>query len=110
LSTTLQVPYAAPTLSITLPNPELDDVRSVDNQSRVKFGMDGSLHAFKKGNIEKLQYTFANMTKVKAQELEDFIITAAAQDIKITDYDGHIWQSEVHHTRTKLHFNWPWQH
>jgi len=89
-------PYATPTLTVSLRNPELGDSLLIENRVQVRQDMSGDLHSFRRTPVSRrLLLTFIELSKPKVQELIDFITTSAGDEIKYTDYDSVVWRGYI---------------
>jgi hypothetical protein len=90
---TLQVPYAVPTLTLTLPNPILGDSISQSLKTKFGFAMSGKILTTISRQVEKkIQYSFENLRRSHIDGLLALLDTYAGSDIKLTDYSGVIWR------------------
>jgi len=86
-------PYAAPTLSVILRDPEYGDSTLVNVRTQVRQSMSGEIHSFRRTSATRdLLLTFSEISKPKVQELIDFLTTAAGDEIKYTDYEAVVWR------------------
>jgi len=91
-----QHPYAAPTLTINIRNPNLGDSLLVENRTQVRRAMNGDLRSFTRTPVtRRILLTFSELNKAKVQELVDFLTTAAGGEIKYTDYDSVVWRGWI---------------
>lgn len=91
-----QHPYASPTLTINIRNPNLGDSLLVENRTQVRRAMNGDLRSFTRTPVtRRILLTFEELSKAKVQELIDFLTTAAGDEIKYTDYDSVVWRGWI---------------
>lgn len=91
-----QHPYASPTLTINIRNPNLGDSLLVENRTQVRRAMNGDLRSFTRTPVtRRILLTFEELNKAKVQELIDFLTTAAGDEIKYTDYDSVVWRGWI---------------
>ena len=86
-------PYAAPTLTVNIRNPALNDSILVENRVQVRRAMNGDLRSFKRTPAtRRLLLNFSELSKPKVQEIIDFLIASVGDEIKYTDYDAVGWR------------------
>ena len=91
-----QHPYAAPTLTVNIRNPDLGDSLLVENRTQVRRAMNGDLRSFTRTPVtRRLLLTFRELNKAKVQEIINFLTTAAGDEIKYTDYDAVAWRGWI---------------
>jgi len=90
---TLQWPYAAPTLTVTLPNPVLGDGEGVINPVNIKLAQDGTAYTYQnKSKYSRIVYTFNKLKQTDLDNLYTFLEDALGDVIKMTDYDANVWK------------------
>ena len=96
MSITFQYPYATPTLTLTLRNPELGDSEGLDIKIRFQITMNGEIYSHRRTPENKrLILTFRSVTKALVLELRDFIKLSSGEEIKYTDYNAVIWRGYI---------------
>ena len=91
-----QHPYAAPTLTINLRNPNRGDSLLIENRVQIRQAMNGDLHSFRRSPAtHRILLTFSELSKPKVQELIDFITASASDEIRYTDYDAVVWRGYI---------------
>lgn len=93
---TLEHPYASPTLSITLKNPEQRDTELHDIKLTLRRAMAGNIKTHIRTPVGfRLVLEFIEVLKDDLEALKDFLVASAGADIKYTDYDGVVWRCKV---------------
>lgn len=96
MSVTLQYPYTAPTLTLTLRNPELGDSEGHNVHTQFQITMDASIYSHKRTPATKrLLLTFRDLVKQTAEDLQTFIETAIGNEVKYTDHTSTIWRGYI---------------
>ena len=89
-------PYAAPTLTVNIRNPALNDSILVENRVQVRRAMNGDLRSYKRTPATtKLLLSFSELSKPKVQEIIDFLIASVGDEIKYTDYNAVVWRGWI---------------
>lgn len=90
---TFQHPYTSPTLTIELRNPDLSNSLLVENRVQVRRTMEGVLRSYIRTPVtHRLLLTLSEISKPKVQELINFLIASAGDEIKYTDYESVVWR------------------
>ena len=96
MSITFQHPYATPTLTLTLRNPELGDSLGLDIKTQFQIAMNGDIYSHRRTPANKaLMLSFKNVTKAIVAELFTFIIASAGDEVKYTDYAAVVWRGYI---------------
>lgn len=96
MSVTFAYPYAAPTVTLTLRNPDLGDGQQQDMQLNYGRAMDAGVYTYKRTPaLTKLLLTFNFLTKATVDELIDFLHQSSGREIRYTDYNGVIWRGAI---------------
>ena len=89
-------PYAAPTLTVNLRDPEKGDSLLVENRVQVRQAMNGDLRSFiRTPPTRRILLTFVELSKPKVTELIAFLTASAGAEIKYTDYDAVVWRGWI---------------
>ena len=89
-------PYPTTTLTVSLRNPELGNSVLTENRVQVRQDMSGNLHSFRRTPASiHLLLTFTELSKPKVQELINFIVASAGDEIKYTDFDAIVWRGYI---------------
>lgn len=101
-----EAPMPAVEASIFLPNPAFGDNESLTDSVQVKRAMDGTLYSYikTKNGRRRLQWSF-RMTRNRALQLRQFILTYAASQIRVTDHNNRVWVG--YFTINPFEFNTP---
>lgn len=92
MSITLSYPIINPTLTLELPNQNID--YTISKEAPLNYGraMDGTFYTYKKTTFKKIfTYTFNSLLQSKLTEIETFILTTAGSLIKLVDNDEDIY-------------------
>lgn len=88
----LQAPHSLIQTTILLPNPSFGDPQSLKDALVSKTARSGITRTHIKTTDRRLlSYTF-NLTREKAEELKQFIISYAGEEIRIT-WKGEVWKA-----------------
>ena len=91
-----EYPYASPSVTLTLRDPELGDSLEHNTQVRHAQDMGGGVHTFKyTPATRRYLWTFKSIMMSKAQEVKDFMNQSAGREIKVTLYDSTILRGRV---------------
>jgi len=93
---TLKYPYGAPTLIVTIQNPEFNDSYDVDHRLSFKVDMAGLVRTYKIiPETKKLLLTFGSMPRTMLENLKNFIHLSAGSLIELTDHNGIVWSGLI---------------
>ncbi len=96
MSVTFQYPYYAPTLSITLDNPNLGNSLQLNLGTNFRQTMDGTVYStIKTPAVRTFTISFSNLVKASLDALDIFYRTALNKEISYTDFDNNIWQGYI---------------
>ena len=93
---TLEYPYGSPTVSVTLPNPELQDSHTRELPIKIYRTVSGKVYTYKAGPRNDL--LLMRFNKLKATErdaLQAWIQYSYDYEIKLTDWLTRIWRGHV---------------
>jgi hypothetical protein len=89
-------PYAAPTTTIDLRNPDLGNIEALNVKTQFSQSMNGVLYSTRYTPAGRtLSLTFSSLTRAKMDEFQDFIVAATCQDVRYEDHDGNVWQGQI---------------
>lgn len=93
MSITFQYPYTAPTLTLTLRNPELGNNEQVDVKTMFKVAMDGSIHSHRQTPMnQRLLLSFTALSKTDIENYFAFITASSGEAVKYTDHEAVVWK------------------
>jgi len=96
MAVTFQHPYAAPTETLNLRNPNLGNSEQTEIRTQFRRAMDGDIHSYRRtAATKKLLLIFAEISKPNLQEVFDFIALSAGDEIKYTDHDAVVWRGYI---------------
>ena len=98
MSIVIAHPFVSPTLTVTLPSAELGNARQHNLDARFGIAMNGRVHSFIRDTSDDIISNFitvTNMTATVASALLALINTAAGSNVKITDWNGDVWQANI---------------
>jgi len=88
---TLQAPHPSLQTTTVLPNPLFGDGENLLTDMSVRRTMDGTLYTYIKTKGRRgLQWTF-RLTRNKALELREFLLSYFASKIFVKDHTGRVW-------------------
>jgi len=89
-------PYATPTLTLDLRNPELGNSEQLDLKTQFKITMDGEINSHRRTPMnQKLLLSWVNLTKAKIEEFITFLETSAGDEVRYTDHDANVWRGYI---------------
>lgn len=91
----LQHPYTTPTLVLTLPNPDLNDVENIDYGVSFNRTMTAAVLSYVKDKKVKLVLSFKLITLALIAEIQNFIAIAWGDDVKMTDWRSRVWNIRI---------------
>lgn len=96
MSVTFQYPYTAPTLTLTLRNPELGDSEAVDIKTKYNISMNGDIHTIRHTpKNRRLNLTFHDIVKANVESFITFISTSAGSEVRYTDHMANVWRGYI---------------
>lgn len=94
----LAYPYASPTTTLELRNPEVNDINTLNQIRLIKRSRGNRLITFRESSwaeYETLAFAFSVLTRDTARELLDFFLESLGKEIKLTDYLSREWQGII---------------
>lgn len=93
---TLQYPYAAPTTTLTLRNPQYGDADQLELGIKIKYSMTGKVYTYVSPVVnEHLVLRFTQLREADIVALRAYNYVLANDFTKYTDQLGHIWKVRV---------------
>lgn len=90
---TLAAPFLGPVTVSMLPNPSFSDAQGHDVAVNHRRSMDGTSYTYTKTSGKyKLTYSFENISRAKALEIEEFILAFSGEKIRLTNFKNEIWE------------------
>ena len=90
---TLEHPYSAPTLTVTLDNPMLSNARRADDDISLHRSRNGSVYSYvNRGYQYTLEFDVPVDTRVNHDAVLNLLRTAAQTEIKVTDHNAQVWK------------------
>lgn len=81
--------------NITLRSPEFSDKRKLATNLQVKTMMDSSLVTHRNRSRTIFEIAFTELSRVKAEELRDFVISQGGIRVTYTDVEGVDWSGYI---------------
>lgn len=97
-STVLTWPYAAPTVTLTLRNPNFDNVEQFEFRRINRRTKGGDLDLFRDETwpkVKRLIYSFSELKETQRNELFTFLIRSIGQEIGILDFESRQWRGII---------------
>ncbi len=89
---TFDAPYEAPIHKIRLPNPNLGDSENLQVEVAPKRAMDGTLYTYTKNKDSRRKFVLNFvLTRLKALELERFVLLYHSNKIQMIDHLTRTW-------------------
>jgi len=89
-------PYATPTLTLELRNPELGDSEAIDVKTQFKIAMNGDIHSHRRTpENHRLLLSFTAITKALYEDMITFIETSVGDEVRYTDYNSDVWRGYI---------------
>ena len=96
---TLKFPIITPTLTLDLRDPVFGDILRVEHNAVIRGTRSDELKNFNDPTwpiIDTNVYQFTTLTKIKADEVRDFLSTTAGLGVAIdTDHLGQVWHGVI---------------
>lgn len=89
-------PFAAPTIGITLPNPEFGNTSTTDIQVSVRHSRNGDRYAYRRTpSYETLKLDFKGIKESLVADIKFFFKMSAASEVKFIDHKGTKWKGII---------------
>jgi len=93
---TLAYPAAAPTQTITLPNPDYSNVETLDIKTTFAKAMSGKIRSWRKTPVaHRLSMTIKGMDDTQSTNLLAMTVNSMSGDILLTDHRGAQWTVRI---------------
>ena len=92
MSVTLEGPFPGIQTILLLPNPVLDNTKSLDVSVNFSQAIDGSRYTYvKTSGRKRITFTWENLGRGKLVELQEFYKAYAGQSVRLTDFRDNSW-------------------
>jgi len=89
-------PYGVNTLVLRMRSPEFGDDEILGLNTRFKVAMDGTDYSYRATpSSTSFNLSFTNLTRRKAMELRNFLMTSASEEIGYVGHDGRTWRGKL---------------
>lgn len=102
---TFEYPVSAPTITLTLPNPELGDAERIALSNifgRTRVGNVINKYDAGRPALTTLSWVIRKLTAVQRSNLLVFLHASAGDEFKVTDYNGDTFNALLQNTMTVL--------
>ena len=89
---TFTVPYAAPTITVIIPDPNLGDSRQHENKAAFGLAMSGKVYSYiKTPTTQKLLLNFTKLSYTQFSDLKNLVYASANEVVGYLDRDSNQW-------------------
>ena len=97
-TTVLTWPYSSPAMTLSLRNPEFDNVEQFESRRIVRRTRGGKLDFYRDENwpsAERLIMSFNNLTRTQSKNILTFLNKSLGQQIGLLDYESRQWRGII---------------